>query len=127
MKNFFFLLFACSILFTSCQSQNKSDVKHLTPTDFAEKLSAAPKAQLIDVRTPEEFAGQHLPQAQNIDWNGSDFEAQVAKLDKSAPVFLYCRSGGRSSAAANKLQEMGFSEVYNMEGGILQWNTIQKK
>ena len=74
------------------------------------------------MRTPKEFSNQHLDNAVNINWNSDDFDKRVAELDKSKPVFVYCLSGGRSSKASGKLAELGFKEVYEMEGGIVKYN-----
>ena len=82
--------------------------------------------QLIDVRTPEEFVKGHLKNARNIDYNGSDFEKQINSLDKSKAVFVYCLSGGRSANAAKLMNEKGFLEIYNMEGGYLKWTNAGK-
>lgn len=124
MKKQFVLIVLAVFLFVGCQGQtDKSDnIKTLDPKEFAAKYQANEKAQLIDVRTPKEFAEERIEGFTNIDWNGADFESKVAKLDKSEPVFLHCRSGGRSAKAASKLQEMGFTEIYDMEGGMLKWN-----
>ncbi len=51
-----------------------------------------------------------------------DAKAFAEKLDKSKPVFLYCKSGKRSSSAANKLEELGFTKIYELEGGMLKWD-----
>lgn len=121
MKKFLsFLLF--SVIFTSYvfgQTGNNSTL--LTPTDFAAKLKATPNAILLDVRTPDEFSEGHLAKALNYDWYGKNFAAQVAKLDKSKPVFVYCYGGGRSSEAVEHLLSKGFKEVYDMKGGIQKW------
>ena len=76
---------------------------------------------IIDVRTPDEFSKGHLANANNYDWNGTEFDNQIAPLDKSEPVFVYCLSGGRSSSAANKMRSDGFTQVYEMDGGIMKW------
>lgn len=76
---------------------------------------------LLDVRTPEEFATGHLRGATNIDWNSSSFETEIKKLDKNKPVLIYCRSGRRSAAAADKMRSIGFTKVIELEGGILDW------
>ena len=103
----------------SCShSQTQSS---LSAKAFAEKLKALPEAPVIDVRTAGEFSSGHLQNAVNYDWNGSQFEAQIKTLDKSKPVFVYCLSGGRSSAAASKMRADGFSEVYELEGGMMKW------
>jgi len=113
----------CSFfLLVSCNGQPAKGVEKLSPTIYAEKIKSTPNAQILDVRTPEEFKGEHLPNAVNVDWNGENFEANAAKFDKSKPVFVYCKIGGRSRQAAAKLNEMGFAQVYDLEGGILKWN-----
>lgn len=93
---------------------------------FEAKLNSKTDAQLIDVRTPDEFNGGHLVNAQNIDFNAADFDSRVAGLDKSKPVFVYCLAGGRSASAATKLTKMGFKEVYDMKGGFRAWSGAGK-
>jgi thioredoxin 1 len=73
------------------------------------------------VRTPAEFAKGHVNNALNYDWRGNEFDAQIVSLNKSKPVFIYCLSGGRSSAAADKMRAEGFKEVYEMQGGLMKW------
>ncbi|MBS1628186.1 MAG: thioredoxin fold domain-containing protein [Bacteroidetes bacterium] len=112
-----FLLF-----FSSCDNlQSQNTVTNLSATAFSEKIKQLPNATIIDVRTPQEFSKDHLINAKNIDWNNNDFETEIEKLDKSNPVFVYCLSGGRSSAAAQLMYKKGFKEVYEMEGGIMKW------
>lgn len=77
--------------------------------------------QLIDVRTPEEYNEGYIPNALNIDFYSEDFKAQLEKLDKNKPVLVYCRSGNRSGQASELLNELGFKEVYDLEGGYSQW------
>ena len=124
MKNtLLFIQFILLAAFTSCTNGQSKGVKtSLTPTEFSKKLSETPDAQLIDVRTPGEVTGGFIDQAVNIDYNGSDFEGQISKLDKTKPVFVYCLSGGRSGSAASDISSMGFKEVFELEGGIMQWN-----
>lgn len=111
-----------ALLFHGCTSGQPTGVEiNLSATEFAEKLKTLPNAPLIDVRTAEEFSKGHLANALNYDWNGSTFEQQIATLDKSAPVFVYCLSGGRSAAAASKMRSTGFTEVYEMNGGMMKW------
>jgi thioredoxin len=120
MKKIFYVI----NLFLMCSlsiSLNAQTATNLEASAFAAKLKQTPHAQLIDVRTPGEFAQGHINQAQNIDLRASDFEQKAAKLDKSKPVYVYCLSGGRSSSAANTLSSMGFREVYNLSGGMMRW------
>src|SRR5690606_8114173 len=94
------------LLFISCQGQKSEAVKNLSATEFAEKIKNTPDGQLIDVRTPGEYGAGNISNSRNIDWNGDQFEAEIATLDKSKPVLVYCKSGGRSGQAAEKLQKM---------------------
>lgn len=111
-----------AIFFNSCTNgQTQSTKTNLSTTEFAEKIKELPTATIIDVRTPDEFSKGHLANANNYDWNGNEFEKQIAPLDKSKPVFVYCLSGGRSSSAANKMRSNGFKTVYELDGGILKW------
>jgi thioredoxin 1 len=111
-----------AILFNSCSSGQTNGIKtNLSATEFADKIKELPTAKLIDVRTPDEFSKGHLANANNYDWNGTEFDNQIALLDKSEPVFVYCLSGGRSSSAANKMRSDGFTQVYEMDGGIMKW------
>lgn len=93
----------------------------LTVNEFNDKLKQTPNAQLIDVRTSGEFAGGHLENAINYDWNGDNFESQIKELDKQKPVFVYCLSGGRSASAASSMRSAGFKTVYEMNGGMIKW------
>lgn len=98
----------------------------LPVNDYEKLMSDKKDFQLVDVRTPGEFQGGHLQNAVNIDYRGSDFSDRISQLDKSKPTFVYCLSGGRSSSAASAMKEMGFREVYNMDGGIMKWNAAGK-
>lgn len=121
MKNTILITLICS-LFVSCKGQTNSAFQTIDVKTFAEKLKSVENPQLIDVRTPEEFATEKIENAVNVNWNGENFEAQCNKLDKTKPVFVYCKVGGRSAKAATKLAEMGFTTIYNLDGGIMKWN-----
>lgn len=117
-----FSIVLVAILFNSCSNrQTESTKKNLSATEFAEKIKEMPTATIIDVRTPDEFSKGHLVNALNYDWNGSEFEKQIAPLDKSKPVFVYCLSGGRSSSAASEMRSDGFKTVYELDGGMMKW------
>ena len=122
MKSKIISLSLICLLFLSCQGQQTKTVQTVDVTAFAEKLKATDKAQLLDVRTPEEFSSGHIENATNVNWNGDDFVAKAENYDKSKPVFVYCKVGGRSAQAADKLAELGFKEIYNLDGGIMKWN-----
>jgi rhodanese-related sulfurtransferase len=119
MKKFLtlFLLLANSIIF-SCKSQQYPE---LGPQEFS-KAVADSNAILLDVRTPEEYQTGHLKNARLIDFYEDNFYSQIATLDKSKTVYLYCRSGSRSGQAQEKmLKELGFKKVINLKGGIQDW------
>nr|WP_314865901.1 thioredoxin domain-containing protein [uncultured Flavobacterium sp.] len=108
---------------TSCNGQTQKNSKLIDPVAFKKEIVATPNAQILDVRTPEEYASEHLQNAQNVNWLSADFVANTSKYDKSKPVFVYCKSGRRSHLAAEKLAELGFTTIIEMEGGILKWTS----
>ena len=76
---------------------------------------------VLDIRTPEEFNAGALPSAINIDFYEADFRDRLADLDKDVPYVMYCNSGNRSATAADMMEELGFTEVYEINGGIQAW------
>lgn len=102
----------------ACSGQNKTV---LVPQKFQELLASKPTAQVLDVRTPEEFNKEHLQKAVNINIYEDDFKTKLSGLDKQKPVFVYCGSGVRSAKASGILKELGFKEVYDLQGGIKAW------
>ncbi len=76
---------------------------------------------IIDVRTPEEFANEHIENGLNLDYYSEKFRDELNKLDKEKAYLIYCRSGNRSGKALTIMKELAFREVYNMLGGIIQW------
>ena len=94
----------------------------IQPSAVPAWIKATPAAQILDVRTKEEFATGHLAKAVLIPWTDSDFKARVVKeLDKEKPVLVYCRSGRRSAEAAAAMVKLGFKDVRNLEGGVIKW------
>lgn len=110
------LLFSCSV-----GQDNSTEKTNLTSTEFLAKIKEIDNPQILDVRTPGEFAGGHIENALNVDWTGSDFNNGIAKLDKTKPVLVYCLSGGRSSAAAKEMRKQGFEHVLELGKGMLGW------
>ena len=121
MKSKLFSLALLSFLFIGCQGQSSKSIQTIDVKSFAEKLKTTENPQLLDVRTPEEYSTEHIGNAANVNWNSDDFVAKASKYDKSKPVFVYCKVGGRSAQAADKLAEMDFKEIYNLDGGIMKW------
>lgn len=120
MKKKLFLLML-SFLPIFCFGQKNVNV------DEAKKMiDESKQLQIVDVRTPQEFASGHIEGAINIDWRDASFSDKIKKLKKKKTVLLYCRSGRRSLSAMNKMVELGFKDVYNMEGGVLEWGKKYK-
>ena len=105
---------------------NAQTVKTLAAADFEKKTAAMKDKIILDVRTAEEYKDGHLVGSMLIDYYGSDFKNEVSKLDKSKPVFVYCKGGGRSSSSCEILKDLGFKEVYNLQGGITDWKKAGK-
>ena len=102
---------------TTSGSEQGQICERIDATKFKEGIAKG-KVQVLDVRTPEEVAEGKIDDAVNINFYDADFKDQVAaKLDKKVPVYLYCRSGGRSQKAMVILKELGFSVVYELIGG----------
>ena len=118
----YYIVLILFVLNTSCT--NSQNFKSVDVTEFKTTLEKTTDAQLLDVRTPGEFAGGHISNAKNVDWNGSDFDTQVANLDKEKPVFVYCLSGGRSKKAASHLKDLGFKNIIELNGGYLAWSKV---
>lgn len=97
-------------------------VKQLSTTNLAAWLadSSRPQPQLLDVRTPKEFAVSHLPGAQLISPDAKAVDV-LAKLEPKRPVVVYCSVGYRSSKLAERLQAAGMVQVMNLEGSIFAW------
>lgn len=121
MKGLFFVItFAVLLVGTASCQEGAAPV--LSKAAFQEKMSTLPEAQLVDVRTPKEFEEGHLEGAVNIDYLDDEaFNTGIKSLDKNKPVLLYCRSGRRSAEAGRILLEQGFKEVYDLQGGYLEW------
>ncbi len=108
-------------LFAQAQS-----VKKLDPQNFDIKFKESKEAILIDVRTPDEYAQGHLANALSIDIYATDFKSRVSKLDKTKPVFVYCKAGSRSGSAVDIMEDLGFKEIYDLSGGIISWQKANK-
>lgn len=121
MKRYFYTCLISLTLFGTACSQGQNQPTNLSVNTFAEKIKELPDELVLDVRTPEEFAKGHLIDSKNINWKDTNFANRIEQMDKSKPVFVYCLSGIRSAAAAKKMREMGFKEVYELDGGIVKW------
>ncbi len=115
------VVFAVALALVFVLGSKKASFESVSPEAFSSQLADEPGAQLVDVRTAEEYAEAHLPAAVNIDVKQEDFLAKAqSQLDPGRTVFVYCRSGRRSKDAAAQLAKAGY-RVVDMNGGILEW------
>jgi len=96
--------------------------------DWSENIESDQKPIILDVRTYEEFVEKSIPGAilANI-LEPSEFMQVVEKLEKNSRIFVYCRSGIRSQKACSILDQLGFKETFNLNGGILEWKKKKNK
>jgi rhodanese-related sulfurtransferase len=108
------------LILTSCVKSD-SRVKNITVDDLKTILKEDKNIQLLDVRTSSEAKNGIIFDAIQVNMISNNFESRVIEvLDKKQPVYVYCRSGGRSKIAASVLVDNGF-DVYNVKGGYKEW------
>ncbi len=105
---------------TTESNSNVSGVKKITTAKLKQLMKEKENLILLDVRTDEEIAAGMIPNARHLNYYDDGFNDALAKFDKSAPIVLYCRSGGRAGKGAEILSELGYNEVYNY-GGYDRW------
>ena len=111
-------LIAAALLLAGCSSS--SSANNLSVDEFSAK-AAEPGVVTLDVRTPGEFAEGYIQGARLIDFQSGNFENEIATLDKNATYAVYCRSGNRSGQATSIMAKNGFSSVFNLNGGVIDW------
>ena len=112
------------LLLTGCMylQPKQNSMSDLSQKEWTNALVEHPEAVVLDVRTEDEFESGHIPNALNIDLSmGPGFIDEVNALDKNKSYYVYCRSGARSAQAIQVMRDLGFSETYNLIGGILEW------
>lgn len=127
LLKFSFILFF-SISFISCaqktdskveNNQSKTIISSITSDELSKKLG---DIQLVDVRTPEEFAEGHIKNAININYFNDNFMTDISKLQMDKELYIYCRSGNRSGKASKNIKSLGFIKIYDLKGGMLNWS-----
>jgi rhodanese-related sulfurtransferase len=125
-----FVIAILTIGFVACKKEVKKEVTKETETIDSEPIgiistdelnSLSNSIQLVDVRTPNEYASAYIKNAINIDIIGDDFIEGMVLLNRAKPVYVYCVKGVRSQKAAETLLDAGFSQVYNYKGGFGEW------
>ena len=120
----FVKIFAVIIMLSSCNTnqaqQSVSVIENVDAKTFKELVDAG-NGIILDVRTPEEVSEGYINNASTINLYDEDFNAKINLIQKDKQIYVYCKSGGRSSEAAELLKKNGFSKVYNLKGGISEW------
>lgn len=97
-------------------------MEDLSQEEWVEQLAKDDNAVVLDVRTDAEVADGIIKNAIHIDIHkGQAFISELEALDKSKNYYVYCRSGNRSGQACNIMEQLGFNNAYNLEGGMLEW------
>ncbi|MBI5460478.1 rhodanese-like domain-containing protein [Methanobacterium sp.] len=99
-------------------------IMNITPQDAFKLIKENidnPDFVLLDVRTPGEFSESHIEGAILLNYQSPDFRNKVQELDKNKTYLVYCRSGMRSSGCASTMNALGFENIYNISGGIMEW------
>lgn len=105
---------------TSVVVEQPAAPERVDATQFANVVNT-PGIQIIDVRTPEEFAQGHIEGAVNFNVEGPDFATQIAGLDPAGTYAVYCRSGNRSVVAVDYMSGQGINGIFELESGIIGW------
>lgn len=100
---------------------DRPGVRGATPADAA-PLRDRREVVVLDIRTPAEVLQARMPgPLLQLDFHEPDFATRLAELDRDTPYLMYCRSGQRSGHARALMAELGFTDVVDLEGGLLAW------
>jgi thioredoxin len=125
MKHTNRILFSLFCLFMA--SISNAQMKTSLSADEFEKAITKDSVQVLDVRTPAEYASGHIKNALLADWKDKDeFNRRISFIDKERPVYVYCLGGGRSAAAADIMRASGYLQVYELKGGMNAWKAGDK-
>jgi rhodanese-related sulfurtransferase len=114
-----FALISSLLLLVGC-STSTAGATNMDVLEFSKKITES-GVVILDVRTPGEFAEGYIEGARLIDFQNGNFETEIADLDKNATYAVYCRSGNRSGQAVKIMQDAGFLDLFNLEGGVIDW------
>jgi rhodanese-related sulfurtransferase len=93
----------------------------ITPQDALKLIEEHPEIVIIDIRPEVDYKKDHIPGAQNLDYDGHDFQHKAERLDKNKKYLIYCKSGVRSEYFMVKMKESGFEDVHAILGGYMAW------
>lgn len=104
----------------------KKEIRQATTSQLFDEMQNGKEIYVVDVREQDEFERGHIPGALFIPRGFLELRIENTIPDRSATVYLYCGGGNRSALAARSLQEMGYANVYSLEGGFSQWQRESK-
>ena len=122
-----FLNISCSNADTQAQNQTAQPsqilktISAIESKEMIKNFKTNERFVLLDIRTPREFNYERIDGAINIDFYQQDFVTNLQNLDKEKTYLIYCRTANRTSHALRLMKDLGFREVYNMAGGIVDW------
>ena len=103
-------------------TQEKDSFYELVSYDIYKNKISSKDALVFDVRTTEEFNLGHIKGSINIDFYDEKlFVDFFQKINKTKPIYIYCRSGNRSRKSSEILKKLGFAKVYDLKGGYKNW------
>ena len=103
----------------------KQQLNNLTPEGFLSKMEHQDQNFiLVDCRQPDEYKAGHFKGAINVDYFGNKFYEQLENFDPHKIYLVYCRSGRRSLRTCTLMQNSGFTQVYNLDGGLKNWEKL---
>lgn len=116
-----FILVGCSTTANDTnETLEKPFIKNISNEEAKSLIKNEPNLIILDVRTKEEYKTGHLINSILIPL--SELESRLGELNKNAPILVYCRSGNRSVTASKILLNNGFNRIYNLRGGIIEWD-----
>lgn len=130
MKNTFVyivfgILIVSFLVYKYFTAEGKKTERDVTPDEFEELIKKG-DVIIIDVRSAFEYKGDKIKDAINASITSDDFVKKIESLDKDKTYLLYCQVGNRSSIATRMMLEKGFTNVYNLIGGIENWKHSKK-
>ncbi len=125
MKRWNVVLLALAFVLAACGgAKTATRIQQVSPVEafqLIEKHRQDPDFIILDIRTPQEFVSARIEGARNVDFYAPDFKQQLDQLPKDKIYLVYCNSGNRSGQAMPLFRELGFKQVYELQGGIQAW------
>lgn len=107
---FYLVLLSMLMLNVSCAQMSSKPITEVSQNEINSVI-------LVDVRTPAEYEAGHLENAENINWFDENFAKKFEAIGKNETIYVYCKKGGRSFKAQQRLTALGYTKVVNLEGG----------